>query len=172
MPPLEMHKVIFSPDRKYRYWLGAKRADGDGVCLFLMLNPSEADEQKSDHTITKCKGFVRRWGYGTLWVCNLFAIRSPDPAVLKKTADPVGPMNDNHILEYARRAHRIVCAWGDHGAYLDRDKTVLRMLEDNGLLAKTYHLGLTDQAQPKHPARLSYETPKGRFQGRSHVGDD
>ena len=32
MPPPEMQKVIFSPDRGYRYWLGAKLADGDGVC--------------------------------------------------------------------------------------------------------------------------------------------
>ena len=39
-----MHDVSFSRDRRYRYWLEAKMSDRAGVCLFLMLNPSRADE--------------------------------------------------------------------------------------------------------------------------------
>ena len=168
MRPSEMHDARFSNGRRYRYWLEAKVSDRDGVCLFIMLNPSTADEVKSDPTVTRCKGFAERWGYGALWVCNLFAIRSPNPEILEESSDPVGPMNDHHILKHARDANRIVCAWGNHGLYLSRGKTVLRMLDDNDLTAKTYHLGLTGENQPKHPLYLDANTRPVRFQGKLH----
>ena len=167
----EMHSVRFSSDRKYRYWLEAKVSDGDSVCQFIMLNPSTADEVQSDPTVTRCKGFAELWGYGTLWVCNLFGIRSPNPEVLKESSDPVGSMNDDHILKHARDADRIVCAWGNHGLHLSRGKAVLQMLDDDGLAAKTYHLGLTGENQPRHPLYLAADTRPVRFQSKLHRGD-
>ena len=72
--------------------------------MFLMLNPSTADEMKSDPTVTRCKGFARTWGYGSLWVCNLFALRSSDPSDAQGLApDPTGPQNDRNILRGTRR---------------------------------------------------------------------
>ena len=73
--------MICSHDGKYRYWKEVELSDRYGVCLFLMLNPATEDEsvQRHHRTLEKCKKFVRQWGYGTLWTCNLFALRSPDP---------------------------------------------------------------------------------------------
>ena len=165
-----MHNVSFSPDRRYRYWLEAKMSDRDGlpseqagVCLFLMLNPSRADESRSDPTVTRCKGFAKDWGYGVLWVCNLFAMRSPHFEVLKQSVDPVGPMNDDHISKYAREADSVVCAWGDHGLHLGRGEGVLQMLRDEGLSGKMRHLGLTLKGQPRHPLYLKAATAPARF---------
>ena len=41
----------FSPDRKYRYLLTRQLGFGDGAVMFLMLNPSTADEtrKRPDH---------------------------------------------------------------------------------------------------------------------------
>ena len=165
----EVHGVVFSPDRRYRYWLESKLDDDeDGVCMFLMLNPSTADEMKSDPTVTRCKGFARRWGYGSLWVCNLFALRSSDPIALRESPDPTGPQNDRYILRHARKADRIVCAWGDHGMHRDRGEHVLRMLEEDGLSSRMCHLGLTRMDQPKHPLYLRAGTKPVRF----HSGAD
>ena len=158
-----MHSVSFSPDRRYRYWLEAKMSERVGVCLFLMLNPSRADESRSDPTVTRCKGFANGWGYGVLWVCNLFAMRSPRFEDLKQSADPVGAMNDRHIEGYAREADRVVCAWGNHGLHLGRGESVLRMLEQDGLSGKMRHLGLTLEGQPRHPLYLKAATPPVRF---------
>ena len=163
MPVPEMHSASFSPDRRYRYWLESKLGDRDGVCMFLMLNPSTADEVRSDPTVTRCKGFARGWGYGSLWVCNIFALRSTRPDALIASPDPSGPENDRHILEYARKADRVVCAWGNHGAHRDRGERVLRMLEDRGLSARMCHLGLTKHAQPRHPLYLRASTRPVRF---------
>ena len=170
----DMHDAHFSPDRRYRYWLEAKLSDRDGlpsqqagVCLFLMLNPSRADESRSDPTVTRCKGFAGDWGYGVLWVCNLFAMRSPQPEVLKQSPDPVGPMNDGHIVRSARDADSVVCAWGNDGTHLGRGENVLRMLEDDGLSDKMYHFGMTKKGQPRHPLYLKATTAPVRLQSEN-----
>ncbi len=131
--------------------------------MFLMLNPSKADEVRSDPTVTRSKGFARRWGYGKLWVCNIFALRSTDPKKLMTAADPIGVENDKHILERAAVADKIVCAWGNHGKHIDRGNLVLRMLESVDLTDKLYHLGLTKHNQPKHPLYLKADTRPIRF---------
>ena len=145
--------MICSPDGKYRYWKEVEISDDYGVCLLLMLNPATEDESvdRYHRTLEKCKKFARQWGYGTLWTCNLFALRSPNPKKLKRSSEPVGPDNDSYILKYAQRANKIVCAWGNDGAYLDRGVHVLRMLEDADLSHKIFDLGLTKKHQPKHP---------------------
>lgn len=157
-PVPEMHSASFSPDRRYRYWLESKLDGGDGVCMFVMLNPSTADETRSDPTVTRCKGFARRWGYGALWVCNIFALRSTSPDALRENPDPTGPLNDGHILRYARGADTIVCAWGNHGLHGGRGERVMRMLEGEGLSGRMCHLGLTGRDQPRHPLYLRADT--------------
>ena len=164
-----IHRASFSPDRRYRYWLESELGDvGDGVCMFLMLNPSTADETKSDPTVTRCKGFAWAWGYGALWVCNLFALRSTRPDALLASPDPSGPQNDHHILRYARNADRIVCAWGNHGLHQDRGERVLRMLKGDGLSGRMCHLGMTKRDQPRHPLYLKASTQPVRFRSRAN----
>ena len=154
-----MHEVCMSSDKRYRYWLESNVSEDSGrVCMFLMLNPSTADATKSDPTISTCKRFARDWGYGTVRVCNLFALRSPYPKVLKDSRDPVGPENDEWVMRSARRADVIVCAWGNHGNHRDRAIRVRRMLESEGHSPKLRHLGLTQAGQPRHPLRLSADT--------------
>lgn len=62
-------------------------------------------------------------------------------------------------MQWALAADRIVLAWGNHGAHLSRDQEVLSLLEGHDL----YCLGLTKSGQPKHPVRLTYDTPLQRF---------
>ncbi len=158
-----MHDAKFSSDRRYRYRLEAKLSDAGGVCVFVMLNPSRADEVRSDPTVTRCKDFAKRWGYGRLWVCNLFAFRTPHPDELKSAMDPVGSGNREEILASARSADLIVCAWGNDGAHLDRGSETMRALRSAGLSAKMRHLGMTKQNQPKHPLYLKADTKPTHF---------
>ena len=113
---------------------------------FIMLNPSTADQHHDDPTIRRCLGFARAWGFGSLEVVNLFALRATSPAALLASPDPVGPENDEHIRAMAARVDLVVAAWGNHGARFGRDAEVARLLG-----GRVTCLRVTAQGQPKHP---------------------
>lgn len=146
-----------SDDRIYRYVLWRIWGDG-GVCLFVMLNPSTADETQDDATVRRCIGFAEGWGHGGLRVVNLYALRATHPVELGRHPDPVGPDNDRVLAEEAAQAKRIVVAWGNapklKGKLADRPAQVLELLQK---YAKTGHspvcLGVTQAGHPVHPVR-------------------
>jgi len=147
---------IFSPDRKYRYslwrtWEDLFNVDSRFVA-FVCLNPSVADERNDDPTVRRCVDYSKRWKFVTYCMLNIFAFRSTDPNVMLKERDPIGPDNDRIILEIAREASLVVCAWGNHGAHLGRDRHVTKMLTGAGV--KLTCLRLTDAGQPWHPLYL------------------
>jgi len=91
-----------------------KIVPNNGLCIFVMLNPSTADATRDDATIRKCRQFAFRWGHGTLWVVNLFAYRNRYPSMLLEAEDPVGLENDHYIGELLQdnQDALLVCAWG------------------------------------------------------------
>ena len=147
------------PARVYRYSLHRMWGGGNLSCwrtvLWIMLNPSTADEHKLDPTLRKCQAFTRAWGFDGFEVCNLFALRSTDPKALYRHPEPVGPLNDAAILTAAGRADRIVCGWGRHGKLHGRNRTVLGSLLRAGHQPK--RLGVLNvDGSPRHPLYLPY----------------
>jgi hypothetical protein len=129
---------------RYRYALWRRWADGPQV-LFVMLNPSTADQRDDDPTIRRCIGLAARWGYAAVAVGNLFAFRTPSPRVLRRAAHPVGRANDRWLQRLAAESSRMIAAWGNDGTLLGRDVQVRSML------APLYALSLTRCGQPRHP---------------------
>lgn len=80
--------------------------------LWIMLNPSTADETNDDATIVRCIDFSRRWGYGGLDVVNLLAIRATRPADILAEPDPIGPDNNEVIERCFDKCTEAVAAWG------------------------------------------------------------
>ena len=134
----------FSRCRRYRYWLHRRWSDDPGV-VFIGLNPSAADAQQDDPTLRRIMGFARDGGFGQVTVVNLFAWRAKQPAMLRQTADPVGPRNDYWLRRLTRSGEPVVVAWGNDGRYQGRDRTVL------GMLAAPLCLGVTTAGSPRHP---------------------
>lgn len=147
--------ACFSKNGKYRYLLGRRISDSPRRLLFIMLNPSTADANRSDNTITRCTNFARDWGYGTMEVVNLFAYRTPDVSELRQADEPVGPHNDSWIRNALISADRVILAWGNHGSYNGRSKQVTQMALD---ATQPYHLGLNKTGEPKHPLYLPSDT--------------
>lgn len=146
--------AIFSdePVPIYRYALWrAWRPGNRGRALFVMLNPSTADEVTDDATIRRCRGYAKAWGYDGLTVCNLYAYRATDPRRLTHVADPIGPENEAVLESHARSAGLVVCAWG--GAGSARGTLVAKRLLDwaHGPL---YALAWTKHGAPRHPLYL------------------
>lgn len=144
--------ATFSDCREYRYKLWRIWDKEQPYAMFLMLNPSTADEYQNDPTVERCQRYAQAWGYGGLYVCNIFAYRATDPAIMKAAADPVGLLNNRAIVEVAGAAGIVVCAWGNHGAFQNRSQKVVSMLNDIGV---TPHcLKITGAGEPGHPLYL------------------
>ena len=135
----------------YRYLLWREWGSLGKTVSFIMLNPSRADADINDQTITRCINFAKSWNYSRLEVVNLFAYRTSSPSLLKQAAEPIGQENDRYILECAARSDRIILAWGNHGTWQQQDSHVLQLLEGNKNL---YALGMTKQGCPRHPLYL------------------
>ena len=165
-----IHTAHFSADRRHRYWL---KADLDWdiykKIMFLMLNPSTADEVQSDPTVTRCKNYAKLWGYNRVYVCNIFAYRSTDPQGLREVEDPIGQLNDNYICNIAGLVDTVVCAWGTHGEYLNRGEEVVELLTDAGYNDKLHALGINKGGTPKHPLYLRKNQEIFRY-GRTNLG--
>lgn len=144
--------ATFSPCRRYRYTLTRQWSANDSRCVFVMLNPSTADENTNDRTVAKCIRYAIGWGYGSLLVLNIFAWRSTDPSVLKDLDDPIGPDNDAAIMAGIRGAGVVLCAWGKHGALRGRGVEVLAALRSAGVTPRA--LSLNNDGSPAHPLYL------------------
>ncbi len=151
----------------YRYLLWREWGSNLKTVSFIMLNPSRADAQINDPTITRCINFAKSWGYGRLEVVNLFAYRTPKPSLLKRAAEPIGKDNDRYILESVNRSNRIILAWGNNGTWQQQDFYVLQLLKNHNHL---YCFGITKKGCPRHPLYLRstikpviYGNTKSRF---------
>lgn len=142
-----------SSDGKYRYSLVREWDKETPKVLFIGLNPSTADEKTDDPTIRRCIGFAKKWGYGGILVGNLFAIRSTDPALIRKESDPIGSENDASLHEMVKLAKLVVAAWGNHGGYLHRSAVVRACIPNMKCFAKN------KTGEPKHPLYVSENQP-------------
>ena len=135
----------------YRYTLDRAWSRGRKV-NWVMLNPSKADASRDDPTLKRIIRFSRDWGFGSLVVTNLFALRSTDPEALRAAPDPVGPENDDTIMRTAEAADVVCCAWGAHPMTILRGPHVAGRFRAAGILPRC--LGLTANGSPLHPLRL------------------
>lgn len=156
----------FSPDRLHRYWLWRTLGSGTRRIAFIGLNPSRADEVRSDPTVTRCVNFARKWGFGRFDMLNAFAFVSPYPKEMRAAADPVGPENDYWLRRITGQVDFVVVAWGEEGTYRHRDQDVLALLER----VRLHHLGLTIKGHPRHPSRLPRDVEPEEWRSRLGSG--
>lgn len=155
----------FDDSRAYRYHLWRRWKPG-GTVLWIMLNPSTADETRLDPTLRRCLGFTIAWAerainfawcqpFGAFEVVNLYALRSTDPAGLWAVKDPIGPENDAVIRDRARWADLVIVGWGTN-AKPERERQVAQLLADANVTARA--LKLTGKGSPGHPLYVAGDT--------------
>lgn len=149
--------AVISDCDLYRYRLFRRwRQEDRGGVLFIMLNPSTADDSVDDPTIRRCTGFTKAWGYGGFEVVNLFAFRATEPDELLNADDPIGPENDEHIRDALAYSDFVVCAWGAHKMAESRAAAVLRIIREQDRVP--HCLGVTKSGAPKHPLYIAGDT--------------
>lgn len=147
--------AVYSDCEAYRYDLTRAWDMAGRKVLFVMLNPSTATEFQNDPTVERCERRARALGFGAFRVTNIFAYRATDPKIMRAMADPIGAGNDAAIAAGTDWADSIICAWGSHGAHMERGKSVEQALR--ATTKSLWHLGLTQAGQPKHPLYIGYD---------------
>lgn len=139
-----------------RDWLGSGPAQ-----LWVMLNPSTADDTVDDPTLRRCIRFAQREGYSGLRVVNLFDRRATSPS------DMVAPLRSPNWDAGIRTAVAetlgpIVCGWGAspvvQPAHVAEMVNILRM-SDRPLAC----LGTTQSGAPRHPLYVRKREPLAPF---------
>ena len=158
--PLLQKSVAWSLDYVYRYFLWTLWDTTRPLVLWILLNPSIASLSQNDPTVSRCMQRSQILGFGEAIITNAFAYRSTDPKQLYQATNPIGPDNNYWLRTLSQQADQIICGWGSHGAYQDRDQAIQSLLKTQNL----YCLGQTQKGQPKHPLYLSYRVQPELFQ--------
>jgi hypothetical protein len=171
-----MSKTILSECRKFRYVLHRKTncpLRWIKPMVFVMINPSTADESKPDKTVSKCISIAENNGCTDIYVVNLFPLRTKDVKEVNKYLETVpsseyNPFNEEnyrHIESVLSLMNAtIVLAWGKY------DKIKYTRIQASLFLKKYINkyefncLGFNADFSPKHPLFLSAKTPLIKFQ--------
>lgn len=141
----------FSPCRKYRYVLWRIWYRAKPKVMFIGLNPSTANEMSDDPTIRRVKAMAKNWGYGGVYMVNLFAFVTTYPDELLKCPDPVNG-NDIWLQKVASQCAEIIFAWGNFKEAQYRANKIIAMFPN----AKALHIN--KNGSPKHPLYVKGDT--------------
>ncbi|QOI90238.1 hypothetical protein QKU58_gp093 [Pyramimonas orientalis virus] len=137
--------AVISLDNLYRYQLSRIWDTTKPYIMFVMLNPSTADADVDDPTIRRVVNFCIAWGYGGVYVTNLYAFRSTDPKRLKDIVDPCGPENIQNIQNLINLVDKVVYAWGNTKKEPEWLKKIVNI---------PYCIDVSKKNIPKHPLYL------------------
>lgn len=157
----ETSGAVFSPDGKHRLRLWRVWDASQPVLVWCLLNPSIANGERNDLTLTKCIGFAKRNGYGGVILVNLFTLVATDPDELQKQLHVANVWDADEHIKWACSAPvlaQVVAGWGSKPWAKTRALNVLnylRALRRGHVLC----LGTCSDGSPKHPSRLGYDTP-------------
>lgn len=141
----------FSECRRYRYVLWRIWDESLPMVMFIGLNPSTANESSDDPTIRRVKRFTSDWGFGGVYMMNLFAWVTAYPEELKKCDNPLGD-NDKWLKEIAQKCKKIIFAWGSFAEAHERSKQIVEMFTEGQALM------INNNGSPKHPLYVKADT--------------
>lgn len=151
----ENNGAIFSKCRKYRYVLWRIWDYNKPSVQFIGLNPSTANENSDDPTIRRIKKFAYEWGYGAVYMTNLFAYVTAYPKELKTCENPLGD-NDKWLKETSTKCEKVVFAWGSFKEAEERVNEVIKMFDGHALI-------INQDGSPRHPLYVKSNTKPIKF---------
>lgn len=147
---------IYDGNKEVRFALGKA---GSNPLFVIGINPSSANENRSDPTIDRVEKLTKAWGFDGFVMLNLYPIRTPEPKKLPNENgfdEILAGRNVDAILEQLESVSRcqIWAAWGDSfelRPYLKR--CLMRIVKKSaGLNIDWQRYGsLTIAGNPKHP---------------------
>lgn len=157
--------ATFSPCRTWRYRLWRVWDAGLPPMAAGMLNPSVADENNPDRTVSNQINRADGMGYGSLVVFNAFSFVSPSPETMKMRLaegfDIIGPQTDVYtraiLTEVRNRNGLVTVGWGNDGNISGRGAFIAALAAE--LQIPLFSLGTTASGQPRHPRGVAKSQP-------------
>ena len=107
-----LRKAKFSIDKKHRYELSRHWDLSKSDILFIMLNPSIANEDIDDPTIKRLISFTREFKHGGFFVANHFTYITPYSKTLD-TSIGLTKLNLKTIKNLVNKVDEVIYAWGN-----------------------------------------------------------
>ena len=107
-----IRRAEFSIDKKERYSLKREWDKSKNKILYIMLNPSLADDKNDDPTIRRLINFTKKFNYGGFLVGNIFTTITPNPKEIDKSKG-MSDKNFEKLLNLINKVDKIVYAWGN-----------------------------------------------------------
>lgn len=145
----EHRSAEFSECGKHRFVLSRVWDQDKPVAMCIGLNPSTANSEDNDQTISRLTGSLRHLGFGGLNMTNLYTLISTDPKALHGHPDPAKG-NDIWLPMVALNSQEIIFCWGGFKQAKHRAKKLVEMFPD----AKCF--GKTKDGSPWHPLAMMY----------------
>ena len=139
--------ALLSKDKKYRYSLKRIWDNDKPKVLFIMLNPSLADNYQDDPTIRRLIKFAKLYGYGGFYVGNLFSYITPYPSELLDKDLMFSKKNIHEIKKMTGLIKDVVYGWGN---YFEEPEWLKQIISNPKCFGKNKN------KTPKHPLYLSY----------------
>ena len=162
--------ALFSDDnRRFRYALWRIWDKSKDALLFIGLNPSTANYIKDDPTVRCMVAFAKLWGYGGLYIGNLFSLVSSDPSVLyfDTSVEWSGGPNNTAIKRMRMLSTLVLVGWGAWGINAGvRPAEVINLVGE-----PVYCLKVTRQGEPAHPLYLRRDSKLIRYYRRGEHGN-
>lgn len=139
--------AVISDCGKYRYKLWRIWDDTKPKILWIMHNPSTADGDHDDPTIRRIINFSKSWGFGGLYVGNIYPYRATNPKdlLMLSLLEACPIENASNVYQMRIECSMIIAAFGNPVL-----KTPGHFIFDKG-----YHaLKLTNSGNPCHPLYL------------------
>ena len=164
--------ATFSPDHRLRFTCWRRWAEGR-LLPVVMLNPSTADAEKLDPTLTRVMGFARREGAAGFVVLNLWPHRATDPARLwadladpaQATANGCAEAENLAAIERTITPGPVLVGWGTFSkrptSMRAESLRVARLVFEQVIArgGEPVALGVTGEGWPRHPLYVRADAP-------------
>jgi len=143
-----IRRAEFSIDKKERYSLKREWDNSKNKILYIMLNPSLADDKNDDPTIRRLINFTKKFNYGGFLVGNIFTTITPNPKELDKSKG-MSDKNFEELIKLINKVDQIVYAWGSS---IEEPQLLKKLVLSPKCFGKNFN------GTPKHPLYLPSQT--------------
>ena len=138
----------FSIDKKERYSLKREWDKSKNKILYIMLNPSFADDKDDDPTIRRLINFTKKFNSGGFLVGNIFTTITPNPKELDKSKG-MSDKNFEELIKLINKVDQIVYAWGSS---IEEPQLLKKLVLNPKCFGKNLN------GTPKHPLYVPSQT--------------